>query len=288
MIFLGTPPNSKCIGDVFREYHDSAHAGNASIWWVEWAVDGVPNMANRAAVLDLVARTNPALGYRIKESTMMDMMDTMRPDGFARECLGWWAKTATVAHPIAGNAWAACKTDAPPRSGLTCFAVKFDPEGARGTIAACIKPETGAPYVEIVRDSGLGAGINAFVDFCEQVAPNAAQIVIDGRSNAQTLTERLLARGVSPKCIIRPTAYQVASACAGIVNAVKEKAVTHNGAPALALSATATKRRRIGTDGGFGFASTEKADATLIEAAALALWACTTTKRDPKRKLRIG
>lgn len=289
MIFLGTPPNAKCVGDVFRDYHDNAHGGGAALWWIEWAADAVPDMRDKRAVLDLVYRTNPAMGYRIKESTMFDMMDTMRPDGFARECLGWWTQTAAVVHPIGGNAWAACKTDNPPRHGVTCFAVKFDPEGARGTIAACINPGGGEPlYVEIVKDSSLGAGINSFVEFLAKVAPNAAQIVIDGRSNAQTLNERLLREGVKPRCIIRPTSYEVASACSGIVNAVKERTVVHNGSPALALSATATKRRRIGNDGGFGFASTEHADASLIEAAALALWAASTTKRNPNRKVRIG
>lgn len=288
MIFLGTPPNGKCMGDVFRDYHDAAHASTSGIWWIEWAAQKIPDMSDKAAVLELVYQTNPAMGYRIKEATMLDMMETMRPDGFARECLGWWSATATVTHLIAGNAWAACKTDAPPKRGLTCFACKFDAQGARGTIAACIKPEGGTPYIEIVLDTSLGAGINKFVQFLKQVAPSAAQIVIDGRSNAQTLNERLLKEGVKPSCIIRPSAYQVASACSGLVNAVKEKTVSHNGAEALALSATATKRRRIGTDGGFGFASTEKADATLIEAAALALWAASTTKRDPSRKLRIG
>jgi hypothetical protein len=37
-------------------------------------------------------------------------------------------------------------------------------------------------------------------------------------------------------------------------------------------------------NGGWGFASTDTADATLIESCALAYWAAMTTKRDPSRK----
>ena len=74
------------------------------------------------------------------------------------------------------------------------------------------------------------------------------------------------------------------AACSGIANAVRERAVTHYGQPALDASATRTRRRRIGSSGGWGFQSTDEADATLIEAAALAYWAAMTTKRDPRRR----
>jgi len=70
----------------------------------------------------------------------------------------------------------------------------------------------------------------------------------------------------------------------GFANAVRERAVTHYGQPALDASATRTRKRRIGNSGGWGFQSTDEADATLIEAAALARWAAVTTKRDPRRK----
>ena len=53
---------------------------------------------------------------------------------------------------------------------------------------------------------------------------------------------------------------------------------------ALDISATRSARRRIGNGGGWGFQSTDEADATLVEAAALAYWAAMTTKRKPGRK----
>ena len=115
-------------------------------------------------------------------------------------------------------------------------------------------------------------------------AGKAAQIVIDGQSNAQKLNERLLLEGVSSKVIIRPRTSDVISACSTLVNAVKERRITHYGQPALDDSATKTKRRRIGANGGFGFESTDEANAELIEACALAYWGAMTTKRNPNRK----
>ena len=86
------------------------------------------------------------------------------------------------------------------------------------------------------------------------------------------------------QCIIRPRTADVIAACSGMANAVRERQVTHYGQPALDASATRTRKRRIGSSGGWGFQSTDEADATLIEAAALARWAAVTTKRDPRRK----
>ena len=122
------------------------------------------------------------------------------------------------------------------------------------------------------------------MDNLAQRAGKAAQIVIDGQSNAQTLNDRLLAQGVPAKTIIRPSARDVAAACSALVNAVKERKVTHYGQPALDDSATKTKKRRIGNNGGWGFASTDEADATLIDSVALAYWGAVNTKRKPGRK----
>lgn len=286
MIYLGTPPNVKCIGTEFRRWHDEAHSETESaIWWLEWAVDDIPDMTDKTAVMELVYLTNPAMGYRIKEKTMYDVMSTMSADSFARECLGWWSKTAiNVVYVINESAWNACKVDNPRKSGLLVYSVKFSPDGATGALAACYKPKDGAPFVYVIKAFSLSSGIGWLVDSLTEKHTKAAQIVIDGQSNAQTLNDRLIKSGVPTKEIIRPRTADVIAACSGFVNAVKEREITHYGQPALDDSATKTRKRRIGTSGGFGFESTDEADATLIEACALAWRVAMTTKRDPSRK----
>ena len=286
MIYLGTPPNPKCVGTEFRRWHDEAHSDKeSSIWWMEWAVDEIPDMSDRKAVMELVYQTNPAMGYRIKESTMYDVMDTMSADGFARECLGWWTSVVSLIETVINaELWNACKVDNPRKNGLLVYAVKFSPDGATGALAACYKPDEGVPFVYVVDVKSLSHGIGWFVDNLVPRADKAAQIVIDGQSNAQNLNERLLAEGVSTKAIVRPQTRDVIAACSTLVNAVKERKVTHYGQPALDDSATKTKRRRIGNNGGFGFESTDQANAELIEACALAYWGAMTTKRNPNRK----
>lgn len=286
MIYLGTPPNDKCVGTEFRRWHDEAHEDSeSSIWWMEWAVDDVPDMNDRAHVMELVYLTNPAMGYRIKENTMIDVMDTMSAEGFARECLGWWSKTySNVVHVIKQDDWENCYTDNPSNDGLLAYGIKFSPDGMIGTLAACYKPDDGLPFVYVITSRDMSDGLSWFVDNLKSRKNKVAQITIDGKSDAINLKTQLEKVGYSDKAVVCPETRDVISANSAIVNAVKEHAITHYGQEELNNSATKTAKRDIGKNGGFGFDSTENADATLIEACALAYWGAMTTKRKPGRK----
>lgn len=289
MVYLGTPPGPKCPGTVFRDLHDRAHEGRlASAWWMEWAAARVPDMADRAAVMELVYLTNPAMGRRISEETMLDAMDTMRPDGFARECLGWWDGGAAAERPIPKADWAACREPLPPSDGLLAYAAKFSADGSRCSIAVCLRPEEGDPHVEVALSRPTSGGIEWAVEWLAARHGRAAEIAIDGKSCAQELRERLLAAKVPERMLCTPSSGDVAAACSSFANAVRERRVTHFGQPALDAAATLSPKRRIGSGGGWGFESTEAADATLVEACALAHWRAVNTKRKPGRKLRIG
>lgn len=286
MIFIGTPPGPKCPGTVFRDYHDKAHDDReSSIWWMEWAVYELPDMTDRAAVMELVYQTNPAMGYRIKERTMYEAMDKMSADGFAREVLGWWAATVKAPNAvIQPDEWLKCKVTTPKKEGLMVLAVRFDPSGKTASLAACYKPEDGTPFVFVVGNRNLDHGIGWFVDTITANWRKAAEIVIDGPNGAKTLKERLVAQKVPEKRIKIPSSGDAASAYSGFLNAVRERQVTHYGQPALDRSATGSERRKIGSGGGWGFASTEDVDASLIESCCWAYWGAMTTRRRPGRR----
>lgn len=289
MIYLGTPPNQKCPGTIFRNHHDNAHDGTGGdVWWMEWAAPNVIEKADREAIMEMVYQTNPAMGYRIKESTMLDMLDNMSADGFARECMGWWDKAIVATTLIQGADWRSCAVVERPSGGLMVYAVKFSPDGTRGVIAVCVKPEDGKPYVEVITSRILTDGIEWMVDWLTERKDRPANIVIDGKAHAQTLKERLEQNKAPKKALEIPSSGDVAAACSSIVNAVKEHRIEHFGQPDLNDSATLSGKRKIGSSGGFGFESNDKADATLIEACALAYWKAMTTKRNPNRKMRVG
>jgi len=281
VIYVSSPPTSNSTGLVFRNIRERALSGESDrLSWFEWSVDEIGDVTDRKRWY----ATNPSLGILIQESTIESECEQMDADTFARERLGWWSKKATVDHVIDYEEWTACKVDEPREDGVIVYAVKFSPDGSVGTLAACHKPDDGDPFVYVVDSRSLARGIGWFVDNLAERRGKAAQIVIDGQSNAQALNDRLIEAGVPAKVISRPKTGDVIAACSGIANAVKEGQITHYGQPALDASATKTTKRRIGNNGGWGFQSTDEADATLIEACALAYWGAMTTKRRPGRK----
>ena len=281
VIYVSSPPTANSTGTVFREIRDRALSGESErVSWFEWSVDEIGDVRDKTRWY----ATNPSLGILIQESTVENECEQMPADMFARERLGWWSKVNSFESVIDKDEWAACQVDEPKNDGLLVYAVKFSPDGSTGVLAACYKPDDGVPFVYVIEARSLSSGLGWFVDNLTAKHGKAAQIVIDGQSNAQTLNERLLANNVPAKTIVRPQTKDVVAACSSLVNAVKEQRITHYGQPALDDSATKTRKRRIGNNGGWGFQSTDEADATLIEACALAYWGAMTTKRKPGRK----
>ena len=285
-ILMGTVPDPTTAykGEKFASIRESLHKDpyeGACIH--EWSASEIGDVNDVSRWYE----TNPSLGFQLLESALMKDARIMSPDAFAREHLGWWPEVAKANAVIRSDDWDACRIEEPKKEGLLVYAVKFSPDGAAGALAACYKPSGGVPFVYVVKAFSLSEGISWLVDSLTERHSKAAQIVIDGQSNAQTLNDRLIANGVPVKEIIRPRTADIIAACSGIVNAIKERKLTHYGQPVLDDSATKTKKRRIGTSGGFGFETTENADATLIEACALAHWGAMTTRRNPGRKAVI-
>ena len=116
-IFIGTPCGALCRGTVFKEMHDTAHSDNAgNVWWLEWSIeaDNLKDFVQtREQAVELAYQTNPAMGYRIAEKTVLNEFETMTLDGYARERLGWWSPTNNkkIDYAIDKAAWNACASD---------------------------------------------------------------------------------------------------------------------------------------------------------------------------------
>lgn len=281
-IYISTPPTAKSDCGVFRSIRERALSGDSSrLAWFEWSVDEIGDIKDKSRWY----ATNPSLGILIQESTVEGECEQMDADTFARERLGWWSrKTAEVETCIDSEDWAACAEENPKKEGICTYAVKFSPDGSSGSMACCYKPDSGVSFVYVVENRSLSGGLEWFVNTLTQHHEKAAQIVIDGQSNAQALTDRLISNGVPYKTIIRPSTKDAIAAYSGFANAVKERRVTHYNQDALNTSATRSAKRKIGSFGGWGFGSTDVADSTLVEACALAYWSAMTTKRKPGRK----
>lgn len=288
MIYLGTPPGPNCRGDVFADMHKAAHEGNlGGAWWVEWSVPNVPDLTDRAAVLELAYRTNPAMGYRIREDVMLDAIDQYqnRPDSFAREYLGWWSPLQKTIAAVNGADWQKCETSTPPKEGRLAFAVKFTVDGQYAAIGVCRIPDDGVPHVELVKYCDLALeGLDSVAQFVYDRRERATLTMIDGKAASDDLAARLESFGMSRKAYKIASSRDYVGAASMLVNSVREHGITHYGQAQLNDAVKTTSKRAIGNTGGYGFTGES---AEILDSVALALYAARTSKRVAERGTTI-
>ena len=172
---------------------------------------------------------------------------------------------------------------------MKAYGVKFSPDGASAALSVAIRRDEGPAYVELARVFDPSDGLGDVAEWLGTRQDEAAVAVIDGQGGAQTLHDRLRdVYDVPRDWVVRPTVADATSAYFAIANAVEEGTLEHFGQEPLDDSATKCTKRRIGTKGGWGFESTDEADACLVESAALAHWGAVTTKRDQRKELLVG
>lgn len=284
MIYLGTPPNEKCPGTVFRRLHDQAHAGQGgSAWWIEWAADEVGDPRDR----ERWYRCVPMLGIRIAEDVLADAADTTSADGFAREYLGWWSKEAGVPPLIGRAAWDACATcDRAPSKGKASYAVKFSPDGRLAALAVCVKSKKADPFVQVVAAQSCGNGMGWLRRALMERIERAEAVWVDGKGRSDTLRTQLIEDGAPERLVRIAGTGDLVDAVSMLEEAVVSRSVRHAGQPGLSDCAARCPARKIGQGHGLG----PGADGTApepMEAAALALLASKKAKKG-KGKGLIG
>lgn len=282
-IYLGTPPAPLSDGGVFRKIRKQALSGDSkAIAWTEFSVDEIGDISDKARW----AATNPALGRRIRETTIASEYEQMDPDTFARERLGWWSpeETHELDYAIDKNAWIACKTEKPKPEGKTAFGVKFSPDGSEVCLSGAVIPTDSPARIEIIARRPTSAGTQWLADWLNERYKSASCVVIDGRNGVDLLCDRLAPVWKYKASVIRARSSDVIAAASLLVNDVNEQTVEwRDTETALSDSALTAIKRPIGAGWGFG-----GDDSTPIEAAALALWGAHTSKRNPSRVMRIG
>ena len=128
------------------------------------------------------------------------------------------------------------------------------------------------------------SGIQWLADWLNQRYMKASCVVIDGRNGVDYLIEKITPVWKYRNSIIKPAAKDVIAAASQLTQEINEQTVSwYKYQEILQESAVTAVKRPI--SGGWGFGGE---NSTPIEAAALALWGCRTSKRDPSRKMRIG
>ncbi len=287
IIYAGTPPYPGCPGTVFSRRRDVCiESPGKHDSWHEWSVDAKKIEDIDIKNAKLWYQTNPALGYRLSEEFTKEECRTMDPAGFARERLGWWMPTGILEKDIAINlkSWEKCASDSMKPEGKTAYGIKFRPDGLEVSLAGAVIPKEGVARISLLKKQETGKGLRWLSDWLNERYTEASCVVIDGKNGVDVLIDRITGIWKAKNSVIRPNAKDVIAAVSLLIDTVNEQTVSwYDKQEELNDSAITSIRRPI--LGGFGFGGD---NSTPIEACALALWGAKTSKRDPKRKMRIG
>lgn len=283
MIFLGTPPGPNSPGEVFTRIRtDALKPGADRISWDEWSIPD--DMRIEEAILNwraLAYETNPALGRRLRISTVSDEVQALNAEGFCRERLGQWSPDGREARVFAASSWNKLAGESPEDARLV-YGVKFTADGSGVALAAAHRPKDGPVFVRPIQQANLGEGIDWLVEYLVEHHTSAAQIVIDGKAGAGHLVNSLRDEGVrNKKLILLPTLDQVIAAHSMFEQAVITGRLTHSGDTEFSRQATSAIKRKIGQHGGYGWAAPEGETVVALDAATLAHWGAKITKRRP-------
>lgn len=292
LLYVGTPPYPGCPGTVFRRFRDACihqHERNDITHnsWHEWSAagDGIKDI--NVSDKKLWYECNPALGTRLTEEFTAEECRTMDAAGFARERLGWYAPQIAVEKAqtaIDAALWDSNASTEQKPEGKTAYGIKFSADGTSVALAGAVLPKDGKGRISLIERRPAGDGLAWLADWLNTRYDKASCVVIDGKGGADVLIDKIATVWRFKGAVIKANAQTVTTAASMLVNDLAEHTITwYKQQEQLRDSAITATKRSIG--GGYGFGG---ADSAPIEACALALYGCRTSKRNPQRKMRIG
>jgi hypothetical protein len=282
-IRAGTPPSGGGSGTVFIRKRRNVLDGKVTdVCWIEWSVESITDPSDE----DAWYNCNPSLGYHLMVSAVKKEAGEMAIDSFNKMRLGWIAGTESQ-RAISDDLWLplAVKKVELPENYSRVYAIKFAPDRSSVSLAVGVPMPSGLTHIEIIERKPMSAGTHWLVAWLlgDGRWKKAAKIIIDGAAGTQLLVEELVRseRRMSKK-ILTPNVKEAGAAYGAFMEGIEQGLLTHLDQPGLNVSIRTVKRRDIGRDGMFGYASMNadiQSDPT--EAAAFAYYGANRFKKAP-------
>jgi len=279
-IRAGTPPTAGSSGTVWTRTRNSVLTGKAEMYcWQEWSVEAITDVLDEEAWYF----ANPSLGYFLMISAVRNEAATMATDSFNKMRLGWYAGVESL-RAISDDEWtplAVERVELPEEPNLV-YAIKFAPDRSAVSLAVGVIMPDARVHIEIIERRQMNAGIAWLSMWLIERWRKCNKIIIDGQAGQQLLVEELIRSDPKiSKKILTPNVKEAGAAYSSFHTAIQQKLLTHFNQPALNVSIKTVKRRDIGRDGMFGYASMNndiQSDPT--EAAAFAYYGAVRFKKD--------
>jgi hypothetical protein len=279
-IRVGTPPSGGGKGTVFLRMRRAVLEGKTTeICWQEWSVEVITDPHDQ----DAWYAANPSLGYFLMKSAVRAEASKMAIDSFNKMRLGWIAGVESM-RAISDEQWTPLAVQAVglPEHPNLVYAVKFAPDASAVSLAVAVIMPDARVHVELVERKPMSAGTMWLADWLLNRWRKSNKIIIDGAAGTQLLVEELVrSERKLTKRILTPNAREAGAAYADFYDGIERKLLTHYDQPALNVSIRTVKKRSIGKDGMYGYASMNpdiQSDPT--EAVALAYYGARRFKKE--------
>lgn len=256
----GTPPSGGGQGTVFIRIRQNVIDGkDHETCWQEWSTELL--VADPENDIDSWYECNPSLGYHLMPAAVRTEAKDMAVDSFNKMRLGWIAGKESK-RAISDADWTelvAPKVQLEENPRLV-YCIKFAPDGSAMSLGVGIYMPDDTVHIELIERKPMSAGTDWIgtwlFDRSRLRWRKAAKIIIDGASGTQLLVEELVRtdKRISRK-ILTPNVKQACAAYAGFQTAVTKHTLTHYDQPVLNGSIKTAKKRSIGKDGAFGYAT---------------------------------
>jgi len=254
----GTPPSGAGTGTVFVRIRQNVIDGkDHDTCWQEWSVELLTQPDDE----DAWYYANPSLGYHLMVAAVRNEAKDMAVDSFNKMRLGWIAGVESK-RAISDGLWSRLKvkkvTLEPEYKRV--YAIKFSPDGSAVSMGVGVYMPNDMVHVELIERRPMSDGtswiVNWLFDRKHLRWRKAGKIIIDGASGTQLLVEELVRtdKRIS-KRILTPNVKEAAAAYSAFQTAVEQRTLTHFDQPALNGSIKTAKKRSIGRDGMFGYAT---------------------------------
>lgn len=254
IIRAGTPPSGGGNGTVFVRIRKNVIDGkDTDTCWQEWSVETLTDPHDEDAWYE----TNPSLGYHLMLSAVRNEAKDMAVDSFNKMRLGWVAGVENM-RAISDDQWLPLAVEAVqlPEHPNMVYAVKFAPDGSAVSLAVGVIMPNGLVHVELVERKPMSAGTGWLAQWLLERWRKPNKIIIDGAAGTQLLVEELVrSESRLKKRILTPNAREAGAAYADFYTGIENRQLTHFNQPALNVSIRTVKKRSIGKDGMYGYAS---------------------------------
>lgn len=279
-IMCGTPPTAISSGTVFVNFRNKCLEGKVKNGgWAEWSVEEMMPQDDESAWV----RANPSLGYILTYRAVEDEIGSDETD-FNIQRLGLWLKYNQKSE-ISELTWSGLSVKdgfKPNFKGKLHIGIKFGVDGKNISMGIAVKTDDNRVFVETIDTRPTVQGVMWIAEFLQNA--DYQQVVCDGASGQQMMED--LAKEFKLRNIKFPKVDEVIAANALFEQALNDKTICHNSQGLLFDSVTNCQRRKIGSRGGFGYASLiDGVDVATMEAVIFAFWSCKTSKERKTQKV---